>query len=184
MRAIEGNTTLFTENQYQIYGQIKPFLGLYFATNFRFGDSIDYSNNRLGTMTQVTPTINWNVNQHIEIKLKQTFRKLDADGENVFIARLTDLRTTYQFNVMSFLRLTVIYNNTHRNPANYLYIAPEDIEAKSKNFATELLYAYKINPQTVFYLGYADHYFTDEDLSDLAQDQRNIFLKFSYAWLG
>lgn len=181
--AIDGNTTLFTENQYFFFAETKPLLGFYINANLKWGDEIDYRNNRLGSIKRVSNEVNWNVNKHIEIKLEQTFSQLNADGENVFIARLTDFRTTYQFNVQSFLRFSLIFNNTSRNPNNYLYSAPEDINRHSKNLSTELLYAYKINPQTVFYLGYSDHHYGEEDLSDLEQEQRSVFMKFSYAWI-
>jgi hypothetical protein len=41
----------------------------------------------------------------------------------------------------------------------------------------------KINPQTVFYLGYSDQHYSVETIQDLTQEQRSIFTKFSYAWL-
>ncbi|WP_448549249.1 carbohydrate binding family 9 domain-containing protein [Thalassotalea fusca] len=181
--AIKGNTTLFTEKQFNLSGSIKPALGLNLHASVKFGDAIDYRNNRLGELTQLNTSINWNVNQHLEFKLKQTYRQLDADNANVFIARLFDWRTTYQFNVKSFLRLSIIYNNTSRNPNNYIYQAPHEIDRYRKNLATELLYAYKINPQTVFYLGYSDHYGGSERFSDIEQDQRTVFMKVSYAWM-
>ena len=180
---IDGNTTLFTEDKFSFFGEVKPMLGLYLNTQLTYGDEIDFANNRLGTVKQFRPTINWNVNKHLEIKLKQTMRQLDANGANVFIARLTDFRATYQFNVLSYVRFSIIYNNTHRNVDNYIYSDPEDIESHSKDFSTELLYAYKINPKTVFYLGYSDHHAAEEDFSDLEQDQRRVFMKFSYAWI-
>jgi hypothetical protein len=186
--AIDGNTTLFNENSISLFAEINPILGLQLKTHLSYGDAIDYSNNRLGKNQSFTPTINWNINKNLEIKLKHTFRRLDADNPNiksdkVFIARLTDLRTTYQFNVLSFLRFSVIYNNTHRNPENYLYSDPQDINSVSKGLATELLYAYKINPQTVFYLGYSDNHESEDSFSNLKQDTRNAFMKFSYAWI-
>jgi len=181
--AIDGNTTLFTESQYALFAEFKPVAGIYFNTRMEIGDKIDISNNRLGDIKEIRPTFNWNVNQHLEFKLKQTYRQLDADNANVFIARLTDLRTTFQFNVQSFLRFSFIYNNTSRNPNNYLYEDPDDIDSHSKSVSTELLYAYKINPQTVFYLGYSDHHQAEEDFSELEQDERSLFMKFSYAWI-
>ncbi len=181
--AIENNSTLFNENNIALFAEIKPILGLQLKTYISYGDAIDYSNNRLGKRKQFIPTINWNINKHFEVKLKQTFKRLDANNVKVFIARLTDFRTTYQFNVLSFVRLSIIYNNTHRNANNYLYSDAEDIDSINKGFSTELLYAYKINPQTVFYLGYSDHHVSDNNFSDLKQDTRSAFMKFSYAWM-
>ncbi len=186
--AIDGNTTLFKENNISLFSEIKPTLGLQLKTYFSYGDTIDFNNNRIGKRRQFVPTIKWNINKHIEVTLKHTFRRLDADNpkmdnDKVFIARLTDFRATYQFNILSFLRLSVIYNNTHRNPENYLYSDPEDIDRISKDFSTELLYAYKINPQTVFYLGYSEHQLSEVSFSDLTADTRSAFMKFSYAWI-
>jgi hypothetical protein len=181
--AIDGNTTLFTENQFSLFAEVKPVLGLYLNSNIKYGDAIDFRSNRLGRTKQWRSTINWNVGQHLELKIKHTFNQLDADSANVFNARLTDFRATYQFNVLSFLRFSFIYNNTSRNANNYRYIDPEDITRNSRNVSTELLYAYKLNPQTVFYLGYSDKHYTEQDFSDLDQNQRSIFMKFSYAWM-
>ena len=182
--AITGNTTRFTENRIELFGEVKPLANVYVNTRISVGDAIDFTNNRLGQLKQVTPTFNWNVNKHWEIKLRHTFSQLNADNANVYNARLTDLRTTYQFDVRSFIRFSLIYDNTSKNPYNYLYISPEDVTAKRRNISTELLYAYKLNPQTVFYLGYSDHYYTTGEFSTLEQDQRNVFMKFSYAWLS
>jgi hypothetical protein len=180
---IEGNTTLFNENGVSLFAHIKPLLGFEFKTELSYGNAIDYSNNRLGKREQIIPYIKWNINEHLEVKLKQTYRRLDADNAKVFIARLTDFRATYQFNVLSFVRLSVIYNNTHRNTDNYIYSDPDDIDSISKDFSTELLYAYKINPQTVFYIGYSDHHASNDGFNDLTQDIRSAFVKFSYAWI-
>ena len=188
--AIDGNTTLFTENQFSLFGEFKPMLGLYLNSNFKYGDAIDYRNNRLGRTKQWRARINWNINEHLELKIKHVFNQLDAtnpnidiNSNNVFNARLTDFRATYQFNVLSFLRFSVIYNNTTRNIDNYIYGDPEDLTQSSKNISTELLYAYKLNPQTVFYVGYSDSSYTEEEFSDLEQNQRSVFMKFSYAWM-
>ena len=189
--AIKNNTTLFNENQWSISGQIKPLLGLSLNSKLEMGDGIDYNNNRLGKIKHFNASVNWNINKHLELKINQRFNQLnvhksnsinDQKNDNVFIARLTDFRLSYQFDTTSFLRFSVIYNNTSRNPLNYLY-QPEEVTAQSKNLGTELLYAYKINPQTVFYLGYSDQHSTEENINELAQSQRRIFMKFSYAWM-
>ncbi len=181
---ITDNTTRFTENRIELFSEVKPLANVYLNTRISIGDAIDFTNNRLGKLKQITPTFNWNVNKHWEIKLRHTFSQLNADNANVYNARLTDLRTTYQFDVRSFVRFSLIYDNTSKNAYNYIYINPEDITVKRRNISTELLYAYKLNPQTVFYLGYSDHYYTTGEFSTLEQDQRSVFMKFSYAWLS
>ncbi len=181
---LNGNTTLFSENRVYFSGKIKPIADLFLGARISYGDAIDFANNRLGTSTQITPVFNWNINTHWEFKLRHTFSQLNADNANVFNARLTDLRTTYQFDVRSFFRFTLIYDNTSKNPFNYLFKSPENVTAKKRDISTELLYAYKLTSQTVFYLGYSDHYDTTGNFSSLEQDQRSIYMKFSYAWLS
>ncbi|SET57663.1 carbohydrate binding family 9 domain-containing protein [Thalassotalea agarivorans] len=181
--AIDDNTDVFDITRYRIRGGIKPLIGLNFNADLSFGDTIDYASNRAGDSTNFTPSIGWNVNRHLELKIKQIYSDLRADGADVFTARLTDLRTTFQFSVQSFVRFSFIYNNTDRNPYNYIYVNPADISAKTRDVSTELLYGYKINPQTVVYLGYSDHHDTELAFADLEQDQRNVFAKFSYAWV-
>ena len=181
--AIDGNTTLFTENEWSIFGEIKPISGVYLNARVSTGDEIDYANNRLGNKASFQPTVNWNVDEHLELKIRHTYKALDAENSNVFIARLTDFRVTYQFGVQSFIRMSVIYNNTSRNPNNYPLSLPSEITASSKDLSSELLYAYKLNPQTVFYAGYSEHRDSESGFTDIEQDQRSIFMKFSYAWL-
>lgn len=123
------------------------------------------------------------MNKHLEIKLRHTFKSLYADSDDVFAARLTDLRATYQFDVLSFLRLSVIYNNTSRNPFNAPLVDPDDITSEYQDLSMQLLYAYKINPQTVFYLGYSEHSDDAEVMGQREKDLRSVFMKFSYAWL-
>ena len=48
---------------------------------------------------------------------------------------------------------------------------------------TQLLYSYKLNPQTLFYLGYSDAGFQNDSLNTIETSNRTVFAKFSYAWL-
>lgn len=182
--AIDNNTDLFSTNEYRIFGEIKPWSGLYLNTDIAFGDRIDYANNRVGTFTEIRPNIRWNISAHTELNLRHTYRNLEADNsqgsDNVFIARLSDIKLTYQFDTNSFIRLNVILNNTNRNQSNYLY---NQITEKYTGLASQLLYAYKFNAQTVFYAGYSDNGYSEQSISDIRQNERNMFIKFSYAWL-
>ncbi|WNC69597.1 DUF5916 domain-containing protein [Thalassotalea nanhaiensis] len=179
--AIDGNTTMFKQNVWQFNTHIKPIAGVTIDSDFIYGDKIDFSGNRNGTTYEVHPMLKWNINSHLEMKLKHSFSKLDADGANKYIARLTDLRTTYQFDLQSFLRFTMIFNNTSRNPDNYLYQDSDDIDANTKDLNLELLYGYKFNPQTVFYLGYSEHSQGEDNFDNMEKDDKSVFLKLSYA---
>ena len=98
---------------------------------------------------------------------------------DLFTANLTDARLSYQFNNRSFVRWAVIYRDIERNPNNYI----DDVTAHYKGFSTQLLYSYKVNPQTVFFAGYSDNGYQDDDLSKIEKTDRSVFMKMSYAWM-
>ncbi len=70
----------------------------------------------------------------------------------IFDATVHDVRLTWQFSVRSFLRLTTQLQDIERNPASYSDV----VDSRSRDVGRQLLYSYKINPQTVFFLGYSD----------------------------
>ena len=147
----------------------------------RNGDQLDLANSRLGEELRLRPNIEWNVNQHLLLRVQHTAARLDtADGERIFKADLTDLRLTWQFNVRSFVRFTTQRQLVRRNVA--VYIDPST-ESETLTVGTQLLYSYKLNPQTVLFVGYSDSAREDVDIADLARTDRTVFTKLSYAWL-
>ena len=74
--------------------------------------------------------------------------------------------------------MTIQSSDVSRNPDVY----DEVVDAQSRNMGRQLLYSYKINPQTVFFLGYSDQYVDDDDLDGLTASGRSWFMKIGYAW--
>jgi hypothetical protein len=177
--SIDGNTKRFQENQFVIYGYIQPTAQFSTELELTIGDKIDYVNDRLGDITALYGYINYNVNKHLEFEFSHTYSNLEANNANVFTENLTELRVSYQFNIYSYLKLNVVYTDIDFNLDNN----PSAHSVKDDNFSTQLIYAYKINPQTVFYLGYSDNSYQDDKLKKLTRDQRTIYSKISYAWL-
>lgn len=176
---IDSNTDLFSENGIGLYSNFKPKAGLFASLYMYTGNAVDLANNRVGDKLKIRPILNMNLGKHFEIRLRHTYETLDANGSEVFTANLSDIRFTYQFNVNSFLRLAVIYTDLDRNKNNYI----DDVDSQYKKLATQLLYSYKLNPQTVLFAGYSDTGYQDDDLSSITKEQRTLFAKFSYAWL-
>ncbi|MBE0363326.1 hypothetical protein PULV_a3514 [Pseudoalteromonas ulvae UL12] len=176
---IDGNTTLFDEDLVALYAEIKPMAGLFMSMNLSSGDQIDLSNNRIGERVRIRPVVNFNLTRHLELKLRHTYEKMNAANADLFTANLTDARITYQFDIKSFLRLAFIYTDIDRNADNYL----KPVNEQYQSFSTQLLYSYKVNPQTVFFAGYSDNGYQDDDIERLKRAERAIFLKLSYAWL-
>ena len=170
---------LYDMNGAQLYLDFVPTGGLQIDIQANFGDQIDYANGRLGKRFRFQPNINWNISRNLLLRLRSVYSELNTlDDEPIFEAKLADTRLTWQFNLRSYLRMTVQYQDVKRNLDQYL--EPED--ARSKSVGRELLYSYKLNSQTVFFLGYTDNYVDNDSLESLTAEDRVIFMKIGYAW--
>ena len=85
-------------------------------------------------------------------------------------------RLLYHFNVRLFVRAIAQLRMVDRNVA--LYTVPTT--AEQQRLFTQLLLSYKLNPQTVFFLGYSDNYLGEAQTA-LTQLDRTLFLKLGYA---
>jgi hypothetical protein len=65
-----------------------------------------------------------------------------------------------------------------RNPDQYI----DEVDARSRDVGRQLLYSYKLNPQTVFFLGYSDRHIDEDGLDRITSTDRTLFLKIGYAW--
>jgi Domain of unknown function (DUF5916) len=173
------NDVLFNLTRAAIWSEITPRRGLTLMMGVTMGEQIDYDNTRLADETVLEPGINWNISRNLLMRLRGIFANLDTkDGEKIYDATVVDARLTWQFSVRSFLRLTVQQARTSRNPDVYL----DPVEYETTDVGRQLLYSYKINPQTVFFLGYSDQFYDDDTLSKLTVSDRSLFMKIGYAW--
>ena len=181
---IDDNTTLFTEDDVRMYFEIRPLPNVYFEVFARYGDRVDFLNNRLGKQLNVEPEINFDIGKHIQLNLRHTYRDFDAAGQQLFTANLTDARLTYQFDQKQFLRLIVVYSDIERNKDNYLESIRADIVATDRSIGTQLLYSYKVNPLTKFFIGYSDSGYRDDTVTTMTTTEKSVFMKVSYAWFN
>jgi hypothetical protein len=86
---------------------------------------------------------------------------------------------TWQFNLRSFIRFTAQRQHVKRNVALF---RASDTQSHSLTMGSQLLYSYKMNPQTVFFIGYSDNYIDDDRYDDLTSTDRTYFVKLAYAW--
>ncbi|MEL6449438.1 MAG: DUF5916 domain-containing protein [Pseudomonadota bacterium] len=170
---------LFKETQPRLFAEMNPDGATYLGLFARTGDQVDFANSRLGDNLLISPRINRRFGKGGLMRLRHTWQELEFEGERVFRVNLTDLRVQYQFNPTMFVRLIVLHRDIDRNPAAYL----EPVEASTRSVSSQLLFSYKANPQTVFFLGYGDSRLEDDEFTDLTQTDRSFFLKVGYAWL-
>ena len=101
--------------------------------------------------------------------------RLDVEtGGNLFKADLTQLRATCQFNVRTFVRAIIQYQPTSRNPELYIV---DRAAAESQSLCTQLLFSYKLNPQTVLFVGYSSTRFGNDSF-DYAETDRTLSSKW------
>jgi hypothetical protein len=142
------------------------------------GDTVDYDNARPATVFQTDPIVTINMGRHLQTSLDYTYLRLNSDVGHVFTAGLGQWKLIYQFNVRMFVRAILQYTDIKRNLA--VYVNPAD--PRSRQLFTQFLFSYKINPQSVFFLGYSDNR-EDQNGQELVQTERTGFLKVGYAIL-
>ena len=169
----------FNQNIGYIYGGFRPIRDISFLLYAQYGSKIDYSNAALGTMVRIEPEMTWDINDHWQMQLEHSYSYLDNEqNERVYTANLTDLRVYYKFNMRSMLKLVLQFEDVDRNNEAYRF----DVSQTNRDYGSQLVYSYKINSQTLFYLGYSDKGYQDDSLKNLERDQRTFFTKLSYAW--
>lgn len=172
------NGQYFDEQFNQLSLSFSPSPGLELGMYLRVEDIVDFANTRLGRSRRIGPEISYQWGRHVEIDLEYTHQQFDVDGGRLFNAELTDAEFTYQFSARSFLRFTAQYIDRDRDPS--LYLRP--VQSRSRELTSQLLYSYKVNAATRFFVGYSDAGFQDDSLQSIEQTNRTFFAKFSYAW--
>lgn len=177
--SIDNNADLFTEKQFSVFFETQPNEILYVNTFTSVGDQIDFANNRLGERFFVEGEVELNLGKHLYVGGFFLYNDFEADQKPLFTAKLLDARFTYQFDPRQFLRLILSYSDIERNQANYI----DSVDAEFQDLGWQLLYSYKLNPLTKFFIGVSDSSFNDDSLTRLTSAEQSVFMKFSYAWL-
>jgi hypothetical protein len=180
------NGQTFQESWWSNYSEITLMPGLRVGNFMRFGDNIDFANSQLAEVSSYSPYINWQIGKHFNVSLNYSDYTLDVLEGELLNAKVYDLRMAYQFDNRTRLSLTVQQRDINRNSA--FYKANQDNDPDNdytdefSNMGTQLIYSYKINPLTLFYVGYSDAAINTENLSSLQKTDKTIFTKFSYLY--
>jgi hypothetical protein len=143
-----------------------------------FGDAIDYDHARVGSRFNLNPELSLNLGRHLRLDFEHELTRFNIEDERLYLANVSQARVIYQFNPRMFVRSILQYVDIRRNQKLYT----EEIEPVSKSLFTQFLFSYKLNPRTVFYLGYSDNHEAYQNI-DLTQTDRAVFLKIGYAWV-
>jgi hypothetical protein len=147
------------------------------------GHEIDVANARLGRGSSLNAYARVNPTGHVEIEAIQNQRVLHVDDgagidRRLFVSRVSRLRGTYLFTASFFVRVIGQYVSTSRDPL--LYAA--EVDARSSTLSASALVAYKINWQSVLFVGYGDDREYALDTDRLHPASRQFFVKLSYAF--
>ncbi|MBP7586700.1 MAG: carbohydrate binding family 9 domain-containing protein [Thermoanaerobaculia bacterium] len=146
-----------------------------------YGDDVDFANNRPAEGWRATLTADLQPTNHLALGLSAARRTLDVEAHGLagtlFTADLARLRAVYTFNAKSWLRLIAEYQTIDRDPALYDF----DVRPTSGDFGGSAVFAYKLNWQTVLFLGVGDER-TQDPNGDLQALGREAFFKISYAF--
>jgi hypothetical protein len=175
-RFFEGVT--FDEKFAQSWFQFQPSGDLWLGLFARAADDIDFDNTQAGEVLRLEPNLRYNLGLRLRTELNHTFERMDVEGGRLFEANLSQLKVVYQFNVRCFARAVLQYTDIARDPELF----EDEVDAKTEELFAQLLFAYKLNPQTVFFFGYSDSREGDQTVA-LTSTNRTIFLKLGYAWV-
>jgi hypothetical protein len=164
--------------RHNINWSIRPSGAFALNAGATLGGAIDFANSRKADQTRVNGGISFNVARGLEGSADYTWQRLDVTGGTLFTARLTQVRALYHLNLRTYVRAIFQYTDVDR--ATSLYLSP--VAASAQRAFTQLLFSYKLNPQTVLLLGYSDNAQGSVNY-DLTRSDRTVFVKVGYAWV-
>ncbi len=159
-------TETFDLDIQEVFAIWTPFAGMDIDIDFTTGDQIDFSTVKLGKQDTLQANVNYQINQHWKVTAEYVNQSLKVPQEQGFDLELFNINALYQYNRRNFFRITLQGQS----------------EGADRSLATQLLYKYKVNPFTLFYIGYSDEGFKTVDVDHLKKVDRRVFVKFSYAW--
>lgn len=167
---------VFDQNRFFIHHCMNPIGAIHLYFNVNFGDRIDYTDARGGKRLKLYPGISYHIGQHLRLDLSHTFERLWVNSKRLYTANQTELTVIYHFTKRMFVRCIMQYVDHKYNTENYI----SEMDPVYKHLFTQFLFSYKINPQTVLFLGYSDNYHAYVP-GKMPQTNRAVFLKVGYA---
>jgi hypothetical protein len=152
-----------------------------------FVDEIDFDNAREGTGMNLSASGTWRPDDHTNFTLTGSTRWVDVDDPvlgsgRLFTASLGRARGTYMINARTFVRLIGQYLWTTRDLSLYLPSVRPNFNPKDAGLSVSGLFAYKLNWQTVFYVGYGGDDAYSNSTQQMEKNHQQAFIKISYAW--
>jgi len=161
-----------------VFVRVRPSSKLFVRVFAVGGDWIDFDNVRPADRIEASSLIGLDLGRHLLLEFVYTYSALDVEGGQLFEANVPEMKVVWQFNTRTFVRAIFQYTDITRNPDLY----DDEVDALSRDLFVQLLFSYKVNPRTVFFLGYSENGYETQDFS-LTTIDRTLFLKLGYSWI-
>lgn len=173
---------LLTQDYLQYFFQFDPTRWFPRITiQGRTGDMIDFDNARVGKGSNIAFEVTVRPTVHLTLIGDATREWLDIDEPSahgrLYTATIGRIKGVYTFDARSFVRVIGQRVTTTYDPGLYSFPVPE----RDGRFLASILYGYRFNWQTVFFIGYGDNGLVTESNS-LFHTDHSFFVKLSYAW--
>jgi hypothetical protein len=158
------------------------------------GQDIDFFNNRVGHGAKVNFGAQLRPTTHLTVSTTTILQWLNEKSTTgiegrLFTAQVERIRAQYMFTPQMFVRAVVQNQRTSSNPLIY----GVDVPLRDGNLSSQFLFAYKVNWQSVLYLGYGDIRDVNEEVDNtdpanriyrrnFLLSNRQLFFKLSYAF--
>jgi hypothetical protein len=168
---IRVGNELLSQTHFDWFFQFDPYRRIPRVTlQGRFGESIDFSSGEVGDGTSISASTTVRPHDRLDLQMLVSREWLDVDSGRVFTETIERIRAQYSFSAKSLLRVIGQYVNVESGSGQH-----------GGNFLGSVLYSYKLNWQTVLFLGYGDDRIVFPDNS-LVRAGRSLFFKVSYAY--
>ncbi len=168
----------FDRSGVRFFFNIRPTGDFTSSLRGEYSNSIDFVEGRAGRVLLIEPGITYNIGKHLYLQLDHTFRRFTLDGKELFEANLSQARVIYHFNSRLLVRAIFQYRDIQRS--EQLYFSDRRID--ERRTLGQYILSYKINAQTLAFIGYSENRGAPRVL-DLDLRDRTFFAKFGYAWL-
>ena len=178
-RAREGyNGEEFEFNRLRLHLCGKPNSHSAAKLDLDAGGQVDYVNTRPGDFLNISAGFWYRFGKHLYIQPDYTRERMEVEEGWLYTTTLTQLTASWQFNPRCFVRAILQHVDDHFNTDLYT----DDRDPEEDRLFTQFLFSYKLNPRTVFFLGYSDNSFANQDYGFVVGD-RTVFAKIGYAWV-
>jgi len=170
--------TLYDTSDLVLQATTKPRGGLRFGLIANLAKAIDYTNVRPADAVRLGPETEFGLGRHLNFNFAYNLERLASEGSRTYTAHILQGKFIYNLNTRCFIRAIAQFRDVDRAPEMYGF----PVAASSRSLFTQLLFSYKLNSQTVLFLGYSDDSLGARGI-DFTRADRTFFLKVGYAWV-